>query len=362
MTAPQSCWLVSEKINPKVAQLVACGLHSDYGARSIWVEERVFKMNYRKLRETVVSEIGFGCSGFWGDKRFPEANAIRLVHQAFDLGINHFDTGHNYCNYNAEPRLGKAIAELVASRGRSKLFISTKAGTIRGSLLDRRGTNYSADYIEAACTKALANLGVDYVDVFYLHGIAPPLITEELLSRLSTMRQRGMFRLLGINTHSDSVMHHIATLPDVFDVALIDFNVAQLDRIPVIQELHQAGIAVMVGNVLAQGHLIPGKIGRLRNIADVYYLLRAILKPASRRLAATSRRLRPSLASVEGMSAAQAAMAYALSITQISSCIFGTTNLSNLAEIAAASSKQLTIRDSAAIVSAYQNRFAIASA
>ncbi|WP_024514603.1 aldo/keto reductase [Bradyrhizobium sp. Tv2a-2] len=317
-------------------------------------------MKYRQIRGVTVSEIGFGCSGFWGNERFSEAKAISLVHEAFALGINHFDTGHNYCNYRAEPRLGKALANLIADHGRSSLFISTKAGTVRGGLFDRRGTNYSADYIERACGKAVKNLGTGFVDIFYLHGITPAFITDELIGRLGAMRRQGMFRLLGINTHSEDVMHHIAGLPGLFDVALIDFNVAQLDRIPIIQELHRAGIAVMVGNVLAQGHLIPGKIGRLQSMADAYYLLRAALKPASRRLAAKSERLRRSLSSVTGMSAAQAAMAYALSVPQISSCIFGTTNVANLREIAAASSKQLAAKDSASIESAYQGRFALA--
>jgi len=315
-------------------------------------------VQYRQVHGLDVSEIGFGCSGFWGDRRFSEAKAIRLVHEAFALGINYFDTGHNYCNYNAEPRLGKALAELLASHDRSRMVISTKAGTLRRSFWGPKGsgTDFSPDYIEAACAKALSNLGVDYVDIFYLHGISAELITDALLDRLQRMRERGMFRLLGINTHSEGVMRHIATLPGAFDVALIDFNVAQLDRLEAIQMLHRAGIAVMVGNVLAQGHLISGKIGRLRGAADAYYLLRAIVKSDARRLARAARHLRPALAAVNGMTAAQAAMAFALSVPQISSCIFGTTRLANLTEVAGASSKALAGEDCAAIRSAYLAR------
>src|ERR1700746_1351660 len=58
-------------------------------------------------------------------------------------------------------RLGRALTDLLASYGRSNLFISTKASTVRGGLFDRRGTDFSADYLEAACAKALSNLGLD---------------------------------------------------------------------------------------------------------------------------------------------------------------------------------------------------------
>jgi 1-deoxyxylulose-5-phosphate synthase len=72
-------------------------------------------------------------------------------------------------------RLGRALTDLLASYGRSNLFISTKASTVRGGLFDRRGTDFSADYLEAARAKALSNLGLDFVDIFYLHGISSSL-------------------------------------------------------------------------------------------------------------------------------------------------------------------------------------------
>jgi len=322
-------------------------------------------MKYRELRGSPVSEIGLGCSGFWGSKQFNEHQAIEIVREAFELGVNHFDTGHNYCNYNAEPRLGRALSEIVAGADRSKLFISTKAGTLRRKPLlpisDVKTTDHSPDYIERACAQALKNLRVDYVDVFYLHHFPPQSITEELLSRLRTMRERGMFRLLGINTHRESDMRYVADLGGIFDVALVDINVAQLDRLPIIEYMHNAGIAVMAGTVLAQGHLIGGKIGRVRRLSDIWYFARALLKSDARRLAHAARDVRPVLNSISGMSAAQAAMAYVLSLPQVTSCIFGTTDLLNLREIVASTGKALTAEDSAAILAAFRHQQSFAS-
>ncbi len=312
-------------------------------------------MLYREVSGKRVSAIGFGCAGFWGQRRFSESQAVRLIHEAVALGINHFDTGHNYSNYNAEPRLGRALADLVGVHGRSNFFISSKAGTVRGSPFDRRPQNLTPDYIETACAKSLSNLGVECLDVFYLHSIGPHHITDDLLSRLSSMRRRGMFRLLGVNTHTPEVMRHIAGLGGTFDVALIDFNVAQLDRIAQIEMLCGAGIVVVTGNILAQGHLIAGKIGRIRSLADVYYLARATLSQEAKNLSRASRTLQSSLAKVSGMSAAQAAMAYALAVPGISSCIFGTTSLRNLTEIVGAANKTMFSEDRAAIESAYRS-------
>jgi aryl-alcohol dehydrogenase-like predicted oxidoreductase len=317
-------------------------------------------VNYHPLGKTgiAVSEIALGCSGFWGNRMFSERAALRVVHTAFDRGINLFDTGHNYSNYNAEPRLGKAIAEILAREDRAKLVVSTKAGTIRSKMIARlskaRHTDFSPDYIERVCHRSIENLNCGYLDIFQLHGIPAQQITEELLNRLVLMKRRGMFRLLGINTHREADMLHVATLGGVFDVALIDINVLQLDRLSIVRKLYSAGVAVLAGTVLAQGHLVDTKVRRVRRPADAWYLARALLRPEGRRLSRAAPEMRRVLGLVSGMSPAQAAIAYVLSIPEISSCVVGTTDTRNLVEIIGASDKHLTAQDQARIWAAYQ--------
>lgn len=295
-----------------------------------------------------VSEISLGCSGFWGNRRFSEREAMRIVHQAFDLGINLFDTGHNYSNYNAEPRLGKAVREILKSNDRDRIVLSSKAGTIRPrslifeSRIKDKHTDFSPTYIETACARSIANLNCDHLDIFQLHGISAAEVTDELLSRLASMKRRGMFRLLGINTHRSSDMIFAAALGEIFDVALIDVNVLQLDRLPIIEKLQAAGIGVLAGTVLAQGHIIDGKIGRISRIPDVWYLARALLKSDGRRFAKTAPTMRGVLAAVDGMTPAQAAMAYVLTISGVASCVFGTTSGQNLRDVAATSGRPLS--------------------
>lgn len=288
-------------------------------------------MKYRLLGKTElnVSEISLGCSGFWGNRKFPDDKAISVVCEAFERGVNFFDTGHNYCSYNAEPRLGRAIKKIMAHNDRSRLIISTKAGTVSPStsrmpFTKPNNTNFTPDYIEATCAQSIKNLNCNYLDIFQLHGITAESITEPLLQRLLLMKQKGMYRYLGINTHKEADMHFVSKHAAVFDMVLIDFNVLQLDRLPIIDILKNAGIGVMAGTVLGQGHLIKGKIGKLRTAADIWYLARATLKPTGRRLAKNASKMSAVLASITEMTPAQTAIAYVLDNPAIASCVLGT--------------------------------------
>jgi aryl-alcohol dehydrogenase-like predicted oxidoreductase len=305
-------------------------------------------MKYRKLGETdlEVSEVAVGCSGYWGNRSFPEKKAEAIIFEAFEKGINFFDTGHNYCNFNAEPRLGRIVRKLLSNNDRSKLIISTKAGTIIPSarIFSNRkkvSKNFSPDYIEKTCMTSIHNLNCDYLDIFQLHGIGKSQITDPLIERLFSMKQKGMFRYLGVNTHSESDMLWISKNAGPFDMVLLDYNVLQLDREFIISELHKARIGVVAGTVLAQGHLVDKKIGSIKSFADIWYLARAIMKPTGRQLSRNSEKMRQALLSSNNMTAAQAAFSYILENKGISSCIFGTTKISNLLEVIEATNKTL---------------------
>jgi aryl-alcohol dehydrogenase-like predicted oxidoreductase len=318
-------------------------------------------MKYRKLGNTelAVSVISVGCSGYWGEKNYPEDKATKIIFEAFDRGVNFFDTGHNYCNFNAEPRLGRAIEEILKNHDRSNVIVSSKAGTIipSGKILtiqnsnnkDGKNKDFSPDGIEQSCARSISNLNCDYLDIFQLHGITESEVTDPLIHRLRDMKQKGMYRYLGVNTHTEADMLFVSKHPDLFDMVLIDYNVLQLDRELIIERLSQAGLGVVAGTVLAQGHLIQGKIGSIKTKADLWYLARAILKRTSRNLANNSQAMRDTLSSITEMSAAQAAFAYILGNPNIASCVFGTTNITNMIEIIDAADRQLSEESKLAI-------------
>lgn len=296
-------------------------------------------MRYRQLGRTDlrVSEIAVGCSAFWGNKMFPEEKAAAVIHEAFERGVNFFDTGHNYSNFNAEPRLGRILGEILSTHDRSSLVISTKGGSVTGmspvlSLQRGETKDFSPDAIELSCSESLKNLNCGYLDIFQLHGITKSQMNGQLLERLSKMKKKGMFRYLGVNTHKEADMLYVAEHPEIFDMVLIDYNVLQLDREPVIDQLHEAGIGVVAGTVLAQGHLVRGAIGSINTGAFFWYLARTLLRPSSRRLANNSREMRDVLTSITEMSPAQAAFSYILDNEKVASCVFGTTKIPNLIE------------------------------
>lgn len=283
---------------------------------------------------------------------------MRIVHRAFDAGINFFDTGHNYSDYNAEPRLGRAIKEILATRDRAKIVVSSKAGTVTRKAFPLRQIvtdDFSPDYIEGAVAASIKNLNCDHLDIFYLHGLAWSRLTDDLFTRLEKMKRRGMYRYLGLNTHWEADMISVSENPGVFDVLLIDASVLQLHRFPVIDKLRKSGVGVVTGTVLGQGHLISGKIGRIRSLADVWYLARARIRPDGKKLSRHSAEMRRVLSTIPGMSPAQAAVAFILQNPNVSSCVFGTTRLENLEDVVGASHRRLSTADVWAIRRAYEN-------
>ncbi|WP_312238285.1 aldo/keto reductase [Stenotrophomonas sp.] len=281
-----------------------------------------------------VSQIALGCSGFWGNRRFAEAEAERIVRRALERGVNLFDTGHNYSAFNAEPRLGRILQRAFASHPRDGLVISSKGGTLTGQagVSGAEQRDFSPEAIERSCAASLRNLQCDHLDIFQLHGIGLEQINDELLGALARMRRNGMFRLLGINTHTGATMQHLVDHPTLFDVALIDYNALQQDREPLITAMHDAGIGVLAGTVLAQGHLLPAR-PRVPRLADAWYLARAWLKPSSRQLMRSARGMQRAVAAVHSQTPAQTAFAYVLQHPGIASGVLGTTRVRNLEQI-----------------------------
>jgi aryl-alcohol dehydrogenase-like predicted oxidoreductase len=324
--------------------------------------EVVMTLKYNRLGRTSlnVSRIGLGCSGFWGNKQFSETKAHRIVYQAHELGINLFDTGHNYSGCNAEPRLGKALWELMKTSGRDSFIVSSKAGTVvaRSRIVRKNSantTNFTPDYIEQTCLKSIQNLRCDYLDIFQLHGIPAFAITDELIVRLQNMKQSGMCRYIGINTHDPITMAFLNENPEIFDIVLLDYNAVQLDREPVIEQLNRNGLGVVAGTALAQGHLIDGKIGSMRSMADIWYLLRANLKKEGRILQAKSKTMRQYFAQCDGFTPAQLSLAFVLENKHISSVIFGTKRLSHVNELFDALDKKIPADILADIIKFNQN-------
>jgi 1-deoxyxylulose-5-phosphate synthase len=324
-------------------------------------------LNLRKLGSTdlLVSPISIGCSGYWGQRSFSEAAAQRVIHEAFAHGVNLFDTGHSYCNYHAEPRLGRVLADIIRANSRDKVVISTKAGSIiEKRLIDPRPKvrfDFTPQLIYDSCAASLRNLQVDTIDIFQMHGMSQRDATDELLTTLARLKQRGMVRYIGLNTHVAADMAYLTQQTDVFDVALIDYNLLQLDREPYIASMASAGLGVMAGTVLAQGHLLRAPRKLPLTLADAWYWARATFKPSSRRLATSASAMRDTLQQLAGITPLQAALGYVLANPAISTAVIGTTRVEHLQQVVQAVKQPLSAQVIGAMNATYRSQQNIVS-
>lgn len=289
-------------------------------------------MLYRPLGRTGlnVSEIGFGCASWWGQKAFDEREAIALVHAALERGVTFFDTGAAYSGGEAEPRLGRALK----GRPLDGVVVATKAGTYHDGRRVVRDFRPAA--IEASVERSLGRLGLEALPLLQLHGPAIAELDEPMLEMLQGLKRRGLVRALGANSFDPAVIEHIIDLP-TFDVVMVDYNLLRPERGPLIARAAAAGKGVLAGMALAMGHT-NRQVVRLRAPRDVWYALRALKNHRADIAKGASFGF---LQALPDMTASQAALAYVLADPNVSCAVVGTTRMGHLLENLAASGMAL---------------------
>ena len=132
-----------------------------------------------------------GMSEFYGS--FNETESIHTLHKAIDLGIDFFDTADMYGYWANEKLLGKAF------HGRWEgLTVATKFGVIRGSNGEFLWLNTTPEYIRIACEKSLKNLGVESIDLYYMHRKDPQVEIEDIVSVMRDLVKEGKVKYLGL--------------------------------------------------------------------------------------------------------------------------------------------------------------------
>lgn len=150
-----------------------------------------------------VSRLAFGTGYLDG----PVASGARLLMEAYDLGVNFWDTSDDYGTH-------RHVARALKEVGRDNVVVATKtyATTATGA---RRSV-----------TRALRELSVEAVDIFLIHAVDS---VDELeakqpaLEALVQAREAGLVRAVGVSSHSRDVLRRLLSLPEV-DVALVVVN------------------------------------------------------------------------------------------------------------------------------------------
>lgn len=170
-------------------------------------------MRYKKLGKTGlrVSEIGFGALQF---ARLAPKQAVSLVKEAYDRGINLIDTAHNYPH--SEHLLGKAIRGI-----RDQLIICTKSyRTDRKEFLDQLDTS-------------LLRLNTDYIDIFMCHDLSrsqkyEKLVQNGVIDVLVEQKKRGKIRHIGFSCHNPDIIDRYYQFPD-FSAILMPVNFVSVE-------------------------------------------------------------------------------------------------------------------------------------
>ncbi len=208
-------------------------------------------MEYRTIRRAglQVSELSFGCMSLEGN----DADNARLLHKAFDHGVNYFDTADLYQNGANEETVGKALQDR-----REDVIIATKVGNEMRPDGSGWDWNPTKKYILKAVDKSLQRLRTDYIDLYQLHGgtIDDPI--DEIIEAFGELKEAGKIRHYGISSIRPNVIR------EYLDRAHILSNMMQyslLDRRPeeeAMHLLHEKGVGLMVRGALAKG-VLAGK-------------------------------------------------------------------------------------------------------
>jgi aryl-alcohol dehydrogenase-like predicted oxidoreductase len=208
-------------------------------------------MKRRRLGGLEVGAVGLGCMSMtpiYGEPSEPEA--IATIHRGIELGVDLIDTSDAYgANGSNEVLVGRAI-----KGRRDKVVLATKFGNIR--LPDGSpGANGRPEYVAQCCEASLKRLGVEAIDLYYIHRVDPSVPIEDTVGALARLVQQGKVRHLGISEAAPETLrrahatHPMAALQTEYSLWTRDPEDELLD---ICQEL---GIGYVAYSPLGRGFL-----------------------------------------------------------------------------------------------------------
>jgi aryl-alcohol dehydrogenase-like predicted oxidoreductase len=198
-----------------------------------------------------VSRIGLGAMGmsaFYTGAGQSDAESIRAIHRALDLGVTHIDTAEAYGPYTNEELVGRAI------RGRrDEVVLATKLGLV--SHTGRPGLDSSPDNVRRAVEGSLTRLGTDAIDLYYQHRVDPDTPIEETVGALAELVAEGKVRHIGLSEASPATIRRAHA---VHPVAAVQTEYSLWTRDPepeVLPVLRELGIGLVPYSPLGRGFL-----------------------------------------------------------------------------------------------------------
>jgi voltage-dependent potassium channel beta subunit len=303
-------------------------------------------MNYRKLgRNSVrVSEVSLG-GWLTHGRTVDDAATARIVHHAFDQGVNFFDTADAYHAGAAEIALGKAIQSI----SRPQLVIGTKCFFPMSDKPNDRGLGRK--HIFESVHASLQRLGTDYLDLMQFHRYDHETPLEETVRAIDDLIRQGKVLYWGVSEWSPNQIVDACHIAKSMNAMLPASNQPQYHMLnrwiegPISEVCQQFGLGLVVFSPLAQGVLtgkyLPGTPApegtRAADDSSNMFMDSLMQDSVLERVQQAK-----TIVEAEGFSMAQFALAWCLRLPHISSVIIGASNTGQVDTNVAASGVTLS--------------------
>ena len=201
-----------------------------------------------------VPAIGLGCmvlSGSYGPSE--EKDSLATLDRALELGCNFWDTADVYGHGHNEELVGRAL-----KGRREKVVLATKCGFVWSQGQGENDFDGSPQHIRAACEASLKRLGVNVIDLYYLHRLDPRVPIEDSVGALAELVRNGKVRQIGLSEVSANTLRRAAK---VHPIAALQSEYSLWTRDPegsILQACHELGITFVAFSPVGRGFLAGG--------------------------------------------------------------------------------------------------------
>jgi aryl-alcohol dehydrogenase-like predicted oxidoreductase len=203
------------------------------------------------LGELAVSAQGLGCMGmseWYGHADWDES--VATIHRALDLGVTLIDTADIYGSGHNEVLVGRAI-----TGRRDEVQLATKFGIDRSGGDEKRVVRGERGYVKRACETSLLRLGVDVIDLYYLHRPPQTAEIEETVGAMAELVAEGKVRHLGLSEAGSDLLRRAYAVHPITAVQSEYSLWAREPETQVLDALRELGVGLVSYSPLGRGFL-----------------------------------------------------------------------------------------------------------